>query len=101
MGTNSYILAGCGAGEAGAFSSANHGAGRTMSRTQAKKTHSGKDILSKLAFQGIQLRTRNIRSVAEEAPGAYKDVDLVVETITAKGLAKVVAVLNPLICIKG
>ncbi len=101
MGTHSYILAGCGAGEAGAFSSANHGAGRAMSRSHAKKSLSGRTVLADLEYQGIQLRAKNLRAIAEEAPGAYKDVDLVVSTVESKGLARVVAVLSPLICIKG
>ncbi len=101
MGTSSSILAGCGTGEKGGFSSANHGAGRAMSRSQAQKIHCGRDVLSGLEHQGILLRAGNLRAVAEEAPGAYKDVNLVVQTVVAKGLAKEVAELRPLICIKG
>ena len=72
-----------------------------MSRSQAKKTLNGRTVLSELEYRGILLRAQNIRSVAEEAPRAYKDVDQVVETVEAKGLARVAAVLTPLICIKG
>lgn len=101
MGTASYILAGTRESAALAFSSACHGAGRTMSRTQALKQWQGRAVMDDLARHGIQIRTRSLRGVAEEAPGAYKDVDRVVETTHAAGLARKVAKLVPLACVKG
>lgn len=101
MGTASYILAGSRKGEALAFSSACHGAGRAMSRHQANRTWRGHDIIQQLASRGIQIRSPSVRGVAEEAPGAYKDVTSVVDAADAAGLAIKVARLEPMICIKG
>jgi len=101
MGTNSYILAGAATAEQKAFSSACHGAGRAMSRHAALKQFSGRAIQDDLAAQGILIRSPSTRGVAEEAPGAYKDVDAVVLAAERAGLARRVARLRPLICIKG
>jgi tRNA-splicing ligase RtcB len=101
MGTGSYILVGeISAGEK-AFSSACHGAGRAMSRHAALKQWSGRKIVDDLAAQGILIRSPSTRGVAEEAPGAYKDVGAVVAAAEHAGLARRVARLRPLICIKG
>jgi tRNA-splicing ligase RtcB len=107
MGTASYILAGSAAGEGSeagtnrAFASACHGAGRAMSRHQATRRWQGRAIVDELAQRGILIRSPSLRGVAEEAPGAYKDVSAVVDAAAAAGLAKKVARLEPLICIKG
>ena len=101
MGTASYILAGTLESATRAFSSACHGAGRAMSRTQALKQWQGRAVMDDLARRGILIRTRSYRGIAEEAPGAYKDVDRVVEVTHAVGLARKVAKLVPLACIKG
>jgi tRNA-splicing ligase RtcB (3'-phosphate/5'-hydroxy nucleic acid ligase) len=101
MGTCSYILAGTREGETRSFSSACHGAGRAMSRHQAFKTWKGRQVIDELAARGIQIRSRSSRGIAEEAPGAYKDVSAVVDAADAAGLARKVARLEPLICIKG
>jgi tRNA-splicing ligase RtcB len=105
MGTGSYILAGSGKGSVGgadlAFASACHGAGRRMSRHQAMKTWHGRAVVDELAGRGILIRSPSMRGVAEEAPGAYKDVSVVVDAAEAAGLARKVARLEPLICIKG
>jgi tRNA-splicing ligase RtcB len=101
MGTASYILAGTAASERLAFGSACHGAGRNMSRRAATKKWHGKEIAGRLASEGILIRSRSIRGIAEEAPEAYKDVSEVVETTDRAGLAQKVAKLVPLICIKG
>src|SRR5690606_3977256 len=93
MGTGSYILAGTREGERRAFSSASHGAGRAMSRSQALKRWRGRELVDELAKRGILIRTRSMRGVAEEAPGAYKDVDLVAEATERAGLARRVAFL--------
>jgi tRNA-splicing ligase RtcB len=101
MGTASYMLAGTGRGEALSFSSACHGAGRAMSRHQAFRTWKGRQVIDELAARGILIRSHSGRGVAEEAPGAYKDVAAVIEAADASGLARKVARLEPLICIKG
>jgi tRNA-splicing ligase RtcB len=101
MGTASYVLAGTAPSEALAFASACHGAGRAMSRHQAKKTWQGAQVVDELAGRGILIRSPSARGVAEEAPGAYKDVTAVVDAAEAAGLALKVARVEPLICIKG
>jgi len=101
MGTASHILAGVSTSEELSFSSACHGAGRSMSRRQAYKTWYGRQVVDDLAARGIIIRSPSSRGVAEEAPGAYKDVDAVVEAAHKAGLARKVARLEPLVCIKG
>ena len=101
MGTGSYILVGEATSEQKAFSSACNGAGRALSRHAALKLWSGRKIMDDLAAQGILIRSPSTRGVAEEAPGAYKDVDAVVIAAEHTGLARRVARLRPLICIKG
>ena len=66
-----------------------------MSRHQALKMWRGDQVIEDLARSGILIRTRSYRGAAEEAPGAYKDVDLVVEATEAAGLARRVAHLHP------
>ena len=101
MGTSSYVLAGTKEAEARSFSSACHGAGRAMSRHQAYKTWKGRQVIDDLAARGILIRSPSSRGVAEEAPGAYKDVAAVVDAAHAAGLARKVARLEPLVCVKG
>ena len=101
MGTCSYVLVGTRESEALAFSSACHGAGRAMSRKQATKRWRGRELVEALARRGIVIRSPSMRGVAEEAPGAYKDVSAVVEAAHAAGLARKVAKLVPIVCIKG
>ena len=101
MGTQSFILAGASTSEARAFSSACHGAGRQMSRHQALKTWVGRQVIDELRARGIVIRSPSARGVAEEAPGAYKDVREVVDAAEMAGLAKKIARLRPMICIKG
>jgi tRNA-splicing ligase RtcB len=101
MGTESWVLAGMASSEATAFSSACHGAGRSMSRNQARKQWRGRQIVDELAARGITVRSPSQRGVAEEAPGAYKDVAAVVLASERAGLARRVARLQPVICIKG
>jgi tRNA-splicing ligase RtcB (3'-phosphate/5'-hydroxy nucleic acid ligase) len=101
MGTSSYILVGEATSEAKAFSSACHGAGRALSRHEALRHWSGRKIVDDLAANGIQIRSPSSRGVAEEAPGAYKDVSAVVAAAEQAGVARRVARLKPLICIKG
>ncbi|MGH8632011.1 MAG: RtcB family protein [Burkholderiales bacterium] len=101
MGTASYVLAGIATGMEHAFGSACHGAGRAMSRTEAKKHWNGRKVVDHLAAQGILVRSPSMRGVAEEAPGAYKDVTAVVDAAESAGLARKVARLSPLVCVKG
>ena len=101
MGTASYILVGTEASERLSFGSACHGAGRAMSRHAAKKQWRGKQVVADLEQRGILIRSPSWRGVAEEAPGAYKDVSAVVEAAHQAGLAHKVARLEPLVCIKG
>jgi len=99
MGTGSYILAG--SGRDLAFASACHGAGRRMSRNQATRIWQGRAVVDELAGRGILIRSPSLRGVAEEAPGAYKDVAAVVDAAEAAGLARKVVRLEPMVCIKG
>jgi len=101
MGTGSYILAGTAESEVRAFSSASHGAGRSMSRHAALKRWQGRALLKDLETRGVLVRTRSMRGAAEEAPGAYKDVERVAEATERAGLARRVAVLRPKVCVKG
>jgi tRNA-splicing ligase RtcB len=101
MGTASFVLIGAQTGEARAFSSACHGAGRSMSRTQAARLWSGRQVVQELAERGILVRSPSMRGVAEEAPEAYKSVERVVDAAEEAGLAYKVARLEPLVCIKG
>ncbi|HZU06403.1 MAG TPA: RtcB family protein [Chloroflexota bacterium] len=101
MGTGSYVLVGTAECETRAFSSASHGAGRALSRHQALKQWSGRELIAELAARGILIRTRSLRGAAEEAPGAYKDVDAVAEATERAGLARRVAFLRPKVCVKG
>jgi tRNA-splicing ligase RtcB len=101
MGTGSYVLVGTADSERRAYSSASHGAGRAMSRHQALKQWHGRELIDELADRGILIRTRSYRGAAEEAPGAYKDVDLVAEATERAGLARRVALLRPKVCVKG
>jgi tRNA-splicing ligase RtcB len=72
-----------------------------MSRTQAAKKWQGRDVIRTLAEQGIIIRGASVRGVAEEAPGAYKDVNEVVDATDKAELAKKVAKLEPMVCVKG
>jgi tRNA-splicing ligase RtcB len=101
MGTESYILAGMESSRQKSFSSANHGAGRALSRSQAKKRFRGNKVVEELAGRDIHIRAPNYRGVAEEAPGAYKDVSEVVRVAEQAGLARKVARVLPLVCVKG
>ena len=101
MGTGSYILAGTKESETRAYSSSCHGAGRRMSRHQAMKSWRGRQVVDDLAARGILIRSSSMRGIAEEAPGAYKDVAAVVDAAEHAGLSRKVAYLKPLICVKG
>jgi len=101
MGTGSYVLTGLPSSEAAAFSSACHGAGRAMSRNEAGRRWKGRQVQDELRGLGIIVKSPSSRGIAEEAPGAYKDVSAVAIAAERAGLAKRVARLKPLICVKG
>jgi len=83
------------------FGSSCHGAGRVLSRRQAKKRVEGTQLRASLEAQGIAVRARSLSGLAEEAPIAYKDVDEVVKVVQAVGIARKVARLKPVAVIKG
>jgi tRNA-splicing ligase RtcB len=101
MGTASYVLVGTREGEARSFASSCHGAGRSMSRHAAVKRWRGRQVVDELAGRGIVVRSPSPRGVAEEAPGAYKPVEAVVDAADRAGLSRKVARLEPLVCVKG
>ncbi len=101
MGTASYVLVGQEKAMELTFGSSCHGAGRTMSRTAARKKVWGHDLREQLEAEGIAVRASSMKGLAEEAPLAYKDVSRVVESVHGLGIAKKVARLEPLGVIKG
>lgn len=101
MGTASWVLAGTAQSMAQSFGSTCHGAGRVLSRHQAKRAIRGDQLRRDLEQGGIHVRAGSLPGLAEEAPEAYKDVDEVVETVAAAGLARKVARLRPVAVIKG
>jgi tRNA-splicing ligase RtcB len=101
MGTASYLLAGTEGAAAETFSSACHGAGRMLSRHAAAKQYPADQVLSRMAHLGIRVRAVRRRSLSEEAPGAYKDIDRVVEVTERAGIARKVCRMKPLGVLKG
>jgi tRNA-splicing ligase RtcB len=101
MGTASYILIGNQKGMDLTWGSTAHGAGRFMSRSKAKKRFFGKEVQADLASEGIIVRATKGIVIAEEAPGAYKDVDEVVKVSDAVGIATKAVRLRPIGVIKG
>jgi tRNA-splicing ligase RtcB len=100
MGTASYVLVGTEKSKEAFFSTC-HGAGRAMSRHQAKRETSGREVLQQLTKKGIIVKSGSFSGIAEEAPLAYKNVDEVVEVVHQAGLAKKIVLLKPLAVIKG
>jgi tRNA-splicing ligase RtcB len=101
MGTYSYILHGTAKGMAETFGSACHGAGRAMSRMQAKKKWRADNLMQEMKKQGIFVRGKSKAGLVEEAPGSYKDVDQVVGVMHEAGIARKVVRLKPIVVIKG
>jgi tRNA-splicing ligase RtcB (3'-phosphate/5'-hydroxy nucleic acid ligase) len=101
MGTASWVLVGTEGSMAQSFGSTCHGAGRTMSRTRAKKTVQGGALRDELEAKGIRVRAGSLRGLAEEAPVAYKDVDRVIEVVHGAGIARKVARIVPVAVVKG
>jgi tRNA-splicing ligase RtcB (3'-phosphate/5'-hydroxy nucleic acid ligase) len=101
MGTASWVLVGTEGSMERSFGSSCHGAGRLLSRSQAKKRVRGDQLKLDLQAEGIRVRAGSLPGLAEEAPQAYKDVDQVVETVSGAGIARKVARLRPIIVVKG
>ncbi len=99
MGRASYILAGL--GNPLTFCSCCHGAGRARSRIKSLKSWKGRDPVGHMAKQGVEVMATSYRTIAEEMPDAYKNVDLVVDACEAAKLATRVARLKPSLVIKG
>lgn len=101
MGTSSYILSG-GENSLGiSFGSTAHGAGRLKSRTQAKQDYWGEDVQKELKREGILVKAASGATIAEEAPGVYKDVDEVIQVSDELGIGEKVARMRPVVNIKG
>lgn len=100
MGRYSFVLAGA-KGSEDTFGSACHGAGRVLSRSEAKRKFGGTDVMRKLRDQGVIVLGASKATVVEEMPFAYKDVAEVVEVVHAGGIADKVARIRPLGCVKG
>jgi tRNA-splicing ligase RtcB len=101
MGTSSYVLRGTKTAMEKTFGSTCHGAGRIMSRTQAKKNLNGKEIAANLLKAGIIVRAHSDNAIADEAPEVYKPSDEVVNVVHDVGISRLVARLSPLGVIKG
>ena len=101
MGTASYVLHGTQTAMEETFGSTAHGAGRILSRSQAKKDYNPEDIVNNMESNGIKVKATSKNVIAEEAPGAYKDVDSVVRVSDSTGIAKLVCKVKPLAVTKG
>ena len=101
MGRASYVLAGTPRAAADTFGSSCHGAGRRLSRSQAKRSAGARRVLDDLAARGVVIRAAGLSTVAEEMPEAYKDVSDVVGVMHDAGISLKVARLRPLGVIKG
>jgi tRNA-splicing ligase RtcB len=101
METGSALLVGTARAMQETFGSTAHGAGRTMSRRQAKRQIQGRQLLERLRERGIEVRAVSYAGVAEEAGLAYKDLDAVVDVLARTGISKPVATLRPIGNVKG
>ncbi len=101
MGTSSFVLVGTPGSLRESFGSSCHGAGRVLSRRQAKKRFSKGQIVRELSKKGIVLRAENVATVLEEAPWAYKDVSKVVDVVEMAGISRKVSRNRPIIVVKG
>lgn len=101
MGTCSYVLVGTEQAMKETFGSSCHGAGRAMSRTQAKRETSAEKLLAQMKSQNILVRAQTKSGLTEEKPDAYKNVSEVVEVVHNAGIAKKVAKMTPIAVMKG
>jgi tRNA-splicing ligase RtcB len=101
MGTASWVLLGTQGSMELSYGSCCHGAGRVMSRSQAKREIRGEKLRGELEHRGVRIRAGSLPGLAEEAPQAYKDVDRVIAAVCGAGIGKQVARLRPVAVIKG
>jgi tRNA-splicing ligase RtcB (3'-phosphate/5'-hydroxy nucleic acid ligase) len=101
MGTASYLLIGTKKAEELTFSSTVHGAGRISSRSKALRELKGEEIKKELSKKGVEIQSGSWKSLAEEAPEAYKDIDEVVKVVDELGISKKVARMKPMAVVKG
>jgi tRNA-splicing ligase RtcB len=101
MGTASYVLVGTETAMRESFGSTAHGAGRTMSRLRAKRDYPADVVKADLDRKGVTIKAASLKGISEEAPGAYKDVDEVINVSDDAGIAKRVARMVPIGVIKG
>jgi tRNA-splicing ligase RtcB len=101
MGRYSYVMIGTDKGAKMTFSSACHGAGRLLSRTKAFENFTVSGLSKQLSNAGVSFKAKSNDTLIEEAPGAYKDVELVVNVLHNAGIAKKIAKMKPLGVIKG
>ena len=101
MGTSSFVLHGTDGAMARTFGSTCHGAGRVMSRSQAKKRLTGKEVADELLREGIIVKAPNENAIADEAPDVYKPSGEVVRVVHEAGISRLVARLSPVSVIKG
>jgi tRNA-splicing ligase RtcB len=99
MGTASYVMAGL--GQSATFESTCHGAGRTMSRGAARREFDAARVREGLEARGVVVRAKDAPLIAEEAPGAYKDIDEVVDVVSQAGISAPVARMVPMAVVKG
>jgi tRNA-splicing ligase RtcB len=101
MGTNSFILKGTKTAMSETFGSTIHGAGRSMSRSEAMNNYAAEELLKSLNDKGIIIKARSLKGLSEESPDAYKDILQVVKVMNDTRISRITAKLSPLICIKG
>jgi tRNA-splicing ligase RtcB len=101
MGRYSYVMAGTETAIKDTFGSACHGAGRLMSRSEAKRSVRGRSLIKVMRDRGVEVMAAGMATVAEEMPEAYKDVADVVDVVHGAGVARRVARLRPIGVIKG
>ncbi len=101
MGTSSWIVIGTEKGLQETFGSVAHGAGRVMSRTKAIKTKNGEQVKKEMEENGRFVKSRSPKTLSEEMPEAYKDIDEVINSLEVSGIAKKVARLTPIGVVKG
>ncbi|MBM3228405.1 RtcB family protein, partial [Candidatus Pacearchaeota archaeon] len=101
MGTASYVLVGTKKAEELTFGSTVHGAGRVMSRSSALRKIRGEDTKKQLNKKGIEIKAGSWKSLGEESPEVYKDIEEVVKIVDELGISKKIARLRPLAVVKG
>lgn len=101
MGTASYLLMGQERAMEESFGSSCHGAGRTMSRSRAKKEIDGQELRREMSSRGIVVEAGSLKGLVEEAPEAYKDIDSVIDVVDRSGIASKVVRLRPVAVVKG